>query len=477
MRTSLCCLLLLIVFSCSDNTPPEPYGAIPSQAQIDWQKMEYYMFVHFGPNTFTDKEWGDGKENPKIFNPTALDCKQWAATAKAAGIKAIIITAKHHDGFCLWPSKYSTHTVKESGWRDGKGDVLRELQEACREYGLKFGIYLSPWDRNHPSYGTPEYNQVFADMLTEVYTNYGGEEIFEQWFDGANGEGPNGKKQKYDWALFYNTVYKFNPHVVIFSDIGPGCRWMGNETGVAGETNWSTLNITGFGVGYDAPATEVLNTGNPDGEAWIPAETDVSIRPGWFYSPETDTKIKSVDELTSIYYTSIGRNSNLILNVPPNREGRISPADSIRLVEFRKAIDESFADNLAKDASIRASETRNNSSKFKAANLLNKNYDAYWAANDETTAAQIELEFSKQQTFNRLLLQEYIPLGQRVAEFSVEYWNESTGSWTLLTQATTIGYKRILRFPSVTSAKIRINTKKSLACPILNNIEVYKVPE
>ncbi|KAA6310075.1 hypothetical protein EZS27_038558, partial [termite gut metagenome] len=173
LRTSLCCLLLLIVFSCSDNTPPEPYGAIPSQVQIDWQKMEYYMFVHFGPNTFTDKEWGDGKENPEIFNPTALDCKQWAATAKAAGMKAIIITAKHHDGFCLWPSKYSTHTVKESGWRDGKGDVLRELQEACREYGLKFGIYLSPWDRNHPSYGTPEYNQVFADMLTEVYTNYG----------------------------------------------------------------------------------------------------------------------------------------------------------------------------------------------------------------------------------------------------------------------------------------------------------------
>ncbi|KAA6322639.1 hypothetical protein EZS27_027839, partial [termite gut metagenome] len=224
-------------------------------------------------------------------------------------------------------------------------------------------------------------------------------------------------------------------------------------------------------------SAKVLNTGNPDGEVWLPAETDVSIRPGWFYSPETDTKIKSVDKLTDIYYTSIGRNSNLILNVPPNREGRISPADSIRLIEFRKAIDESFADNLAKEASIRASETRNNSSMFKATNLLNKNYDAYWATNDETTAARIELEFPKQQTFNRLLLQEYIPLGQRVAEFSVEYWNESAGNWTLLTQATTIGYKRILRFSSVTSTKIRINIEQSLACPVLNNIEVYKVPE
>jgi len=432
------------------------------------------MFVHFGPNTFTDVEWGDGKEDPRVFNPTDLDCRQWAATAKAAGMKGIIITAKHHDGFCLWPSKYSTHTVRESPWKDGKGDVLKELSEACKEYGLKFGVYLSPWDQNHPDYGTPAYNQTFANTLNEVLSSYG--EVFEQWFDGANGEGHNGKKQGYDWNLFHETVYKNQPDAIIFSDIGPGCRWMGNEQGVAGETNWSTLNIEGYSPGRESPPVEVLNTGVQDGEAWVPAETDVSIRPGWFYSPSTDEKVKSLEKLMDIYHTSVGRNSNLLLNVPPDRRGRIHPMDSIRLIEFRAVLDQSFKTNLAQGI-ITASSVRGNSDTYGASNLLDGNYDSYWTTDDEISTASLELELSDYQLFNRIVLQEYIPLGQRIALFNIEYWNDETNTWNILTKATTIGYKRILSFPSVSTKKIKVNISKSLACPILNNIEIYNAPD
>ncbi|MCD7977705.1 MAG: alpha-L-fucosidase [Tannerellaceae bacterium] len=456
-------------------TPPEPYGAIPSAYQMEWQKMEYYMFAHFGPNTFTNVEWGNGEEDPKVFNPTNLDCRQWAATAKAAGMKGIIITAKHHDGFCLWPSEYSTHTVRESLWKDGKGDLLKELSEACKEYGLQFGVYLSPWDQNHPAYGTPEYNQVFANTLDEVLSGYG--HIFEQWFDGANGEGHDGKKQVYDWDLFHETVYRNQPHAIIFSDVGPGCRWMGNEQGIAGATNWSTLNITGFEPGLGAPPTDTLNQGNRGGEAWVPAETDVSIRPGWFYSPDTDDKVKTVEQLVELFYTSIGRNSNLLLNVPPNREGRIHPVDSTRLMEFKQVIEESFAENLMKGATIQASAVRGNGSRYEPANLLDGVYDSYWATNDGELTAWLEIALEQQKTFNRLLLQEYIPLGQRVAGVTVDYWNDSLNDWAFLTEATTIGYKRILRFPTVTTQKIRIHITESLACPVLNNLELYKAPE
>lgn len=459
--------------SCSSPKPPLPYGAIPSQKQIDWQKMEYYMFIHFGPNTFTDVEWGNGKEDPKVFNPSDLNCRQWAATAKAAGMKGIILTVKHHDGFCLWPSKYSNYTVRESLWKDGKGDVLKELSEACKEYGLKLGVYLSPWDRNHPDYGTPEYNQVFANTLAEIHDNYG--DIFEQWFDGANGdESHGGKKQMYDWPLFYKTVYDRHPNAMIFSDIGPDCRWMGNERGIAGETNWSKLNIEGFGPGIDAPPSDTLNMGNVEGLNWIPAEVDVSIRPGWFYSPSTDDKVKSVEQLMDIYYTSVGRNANLLLNVPADRSGKIHPNDSIRLMEFRRALDNEFVTNLAKEAKIKASESRNG---FGASNLLDDDYNTYWATNDDVTSASLEIDLKNIEVFNRIVLQEYIPLGQRVAEFDVEYWNSEKNEWQPLVSATTIGYKRILRFPTISSSKVRINIRKSLACPVLNNVEIYKSPE
>lgn len=473
-KLSLTFFLFLFLYQTanSQNQPLKAYGAIPTQDQVDWQQMEYYMFTHFGPNTFTDVEWGNGKEDPKVFNPTNVDCRQWAATAKAAGMKGIIITAKHHDGFCLWPSKYSTHTVRESLWKDGKGDLLKELSEACREYGLKFGVYLSPWDQNHPAYGTPEYNQVFANTLNEVLSGYG--EVFEQWFDGANGEGKDGKKQVYDWNLFHNTVYRNQPQAVIFSDVGPGCRWMGNEQGVAGKTNWSTLNIKGYEPGRGAPSVDILNTGVQGGEAWVPAETDVSIRPGWFYSPSTDDKVKSVDKLMDIYYTSVGRNSNLLLNVPPDRTGRIHANDSIRLMEFRKAREESFGKDLIEGAEIKASNVRDNAVQYSAANLLDDNYNTYWATDDSELNPSIEIDLKQVKTFNRLALQEYIPLGQRVASFSVKYWDN--GVWKDLTDATTIGYKRILRFPEISTQKLKISFT-ALACPLISKVSLYNAPE
>jgi alpha-L-fucosidase len=469
------------LFSTAQNNPVKPYGVLPTKYQVDWQKMEYYMFIHFGPNTFTNVEWGNGKEDPKVFNPTDVDCRQWAATAKAAGMKGIIITAKHHDGFCLWPSQYSTHTVRESPWKNGKGDILRELSDACREYGLKFGVYLSPWDQNHPDYGTPQYNQIFANTLNEVLSSYG--EVFEQWFDGANGEGHGGKKQVYDWNLFHETVYRNQPQSIIFSDVGPGCRWMGNERGVAGKTNWSALNIAGFAPGKDAPPSEILNTGNQGGEAWVPAETDVSIRPGWFYSPETDDKVKSVEKLMDIYYTSIGRNSNLLLNVPPDRRGRILAADSTRLMEFRRAREDSFGDDLTAGAKITASNTRGESDTsspvseiFPASYMLDDDYNSYWATDDEVLAPDIEIDFNQERTFNRLLLQEYIPLGQRIESFTVKFWDAKAKAWIDLAKETTIGYKRILRFPAISTRKLKIEFK-ALACPVISTVGIYNAPE
>lgn len=445
-----------------------PYGPLPTKAQLEWQDMENYMFIHFGPNTFTDKEWGEGTEDPKVFNPTQLDARQWARTAKAAGMTAIIMVAKHHDGFCLFPSKYSTHTVKESAWKDGKGDVLKEISEACKEYGLKFGVYLSPWDRNSPDYGTPYYNQAFANQLNEVYNNYG--PVFEQWFDGANGEGPNGKKQEYDWEFFNQTVKRSQPDAVVFSDIGPGCRWVGNEKGVAGTTNWSTLNTKGFEPGAKAPAPAVLNSGEENGAEWVPAEADVSIRSGWFYSPATDDSVKSVDKLMDIYYSTVGRNANLLLNVPPDRRGLIPAKDSIRLIEFRNRREQVFKKNLALGAKVTADGSR---SHLDPASLVDGNATTYWASVDGVLNPVITLKFKKAVEFNRLLLQEYIALGQRVKGFKVAVLDEK-GQYVEVAKETTIGHKRILLLPDTKTKEVRITITDAKACPVLSEIQLYR---
>ena len=460
---------VLLAGSCSVR-PPAPYGALPSDAQLKWQKMETNMFIHFGPNTFTSAEWGDGTESADVFAPSDLDCRQWAATAKAAGMKGIIITAKHHDGFCLWPNPVSGHTVAQSSWRDGKGDVLKELSEACREYGLEFGVYVSPWDRNDPHYGTDEYNDVFRRTLEDVLGRYG--EVFEQWFDGACGEGPNGKVQVYDWNLFNNTVYKMQPDAVIFSDIGPGCRWVGNEYGSAGSTCWGTINVSWLSPGGNIDRG-ILNSGEMNGEKWVPAETDVSIRPGWFWRESENSRLKSLGNLMKIYYESVGRNSLLLLNVPPDTRGHIYEADSLRLMAFRAALDYVLSVNYAEGAMISASDVRGDSEMFSPANLLDEDYDSYWAVDDGIMTPYVTLEFDSPRTFNRVMLQEYIPLGQRVYSFTVEAMSED-GQWTEIARETTIGYKRIVLVPQTTAVALRVNITGSLACPVLNRLDLYQ---
>jgi len=458
--------------------PPKPFGPVPTAAQVAWQRMEMNMFCHFGPNTFTGLEWGEGTEAEDIFNPTALDCNQWVSVAKNAGFQGIILTAKHHDGFCLWPNPVSTHTVRESAWRDGKGDVLKELSEACKKGGVKFGIYISPWDRNAPTYGTPEYNKVFLKTLQSAHKHYG--PIFEQWFDGANGEGPNGKRQVYDWKKFNGQTKKLQPNAVIFSDVGPGCRWVGNEEGTCGRTCWSRLDVEGREPGKNAPSQDTLNAGNYNGACWIPAETDVSIRPGWFWRDSEHPK--SVQELLKIYYNSVGRNSLLLLNVPPDNRGLIPAEDSLRLVEFREALDSIFANDLAKKAHIDASNYRKVVKKTNVFecqnelpswfNLSNDSYDDYWATDDTVTTAWVVFKFNVPQTFNRVLLQEYIPLGQRVEKFHIEIEDEN-GNWRTIAEETTIGYKRIVLTETVTTKKVRIVIDQSRASIVLNRFGLF----
>lgn len=464
---------LLIVASalvaCARVAAPEPYGAIPSPQQVEWQKMEMNMFAHFGPNTFTGMEWGLGTEAEDIFNPTDLDCGQWASIAKAAGFKGIIITGKHHDGFCLWPNPVSTHTVARSPWKNGKGDVLKELSDACAAEGLKFGVYISPWDRNDPHYGTPEYNDVYVETLKSVHDGTYGE-IFEQWFDGANGEGPNGKKQVYDWPRFHETVLSLQPKAIMFSDVGPGCRWVGNESGVAGRTNWSSLNTKGFTPGAGSPPTDTLNQGNVHGDTWHPAETDVSIRPGWFWRESENSKVKSLEKLLSIYYTSVGRNSLLLLNVPPDNRGRIHPADSARLIEFKAALDEIFSENQALGAKVTASNVRGRA--FKPSNILDGNHDTYWATEDGVNEAYVTFDLKGVKTFNRVMVQEYIPLGQRVSSFTIEAEGVD-GVWEEIARETTIGYKRIVPTEKITASKVRVNITGSYAPPVINGFGLY----
>ena len=457
----------LLSGSCGPGAP-EPFGALPAPAQVAWQQMETNMFIHFGPNTFSGKEWGDGMETEDLFNPTDMDCRQWVATAKAAGMKGIIITAKHHDGFCLWPNPVSNHTVAQSSWRNGQGDVLKDLSEACREYGLKFGVYISPWDRNDPHYGTPEYNDVFVETLESALGSYG--EVFEQWFDGANGEGPNGKKQEYDWPRFKSTVFRMHPDVIIFGAGGPGCRWVGNEQGEAGRTSWSTVNPDYYIPGASIPR-DTMVIGTPGGARWMPAEADVSIRPGWFWKESENSRVKSLQHLLKIYYETVGRNALLLLNVPPDQRGHIHEIDSARLREFRGALDAIFAEDRL--AGSKATADRVRGKRFAATNLLNDDYDAYWAAPDGCLSASVTVTFPEARTFNRVMLQEYIPLGQRVAGFDIEV-QEENGEWRTVAQETTIGYKRLVLIPTVTATALRVNITRSYACPVLNRVAAYQ---
>lgn len=472
MKLSVFILLFSFLFSACEQkqvNPPASIGAAPSARQLAWHQLEYYAFVHFNMNTFTNEEWGHGTEKPDNFNPTNLDCEQWARVCKQAGMKGIILTVKHHDGFCLFPSKYTEHSVKNSKWKEGKGDVVRELSDACKKHGLKLGVYLSPWDRNHPTYGTPEYNEVFKNTLKEVLTNYG--DIFEVWFDGANGEGPNGKKQEYDWKEFVDVVRTHQPNACIFSDGGPDVRWVGNEKGYANPTNWGTLNGDKVYPGY--PNYKELTSGHEDGTHWIPAECDVSIRPGWYYHKEQDSLVKTLPQLTEIYFNSVGRNGNLLLNLPVDRRGIVHENDSAALMNLRKYLDESFATNLAKGKKVSVDTYRGNSDSFSGSNITDGNQETYWATDDGVLKGSFEIDLGAEQPINTVVLQEYIALGQRIKSFSIEVWKDN--QWKTVAQETTIGNKRIVKFESVTTSKIRLHVLESKACPTISNVEVYQV--
>jgi len=474
-------LLLFFVVSltgCSKVTSPEPFGPVPSERQLFWHEMEYYMFVHFTVNTFTDKEWGYGDEKESVFNPTALDCRQWAKVAKDAGMKGIIITAKHHDGFCLWPSQYTEHSVKNSVWKDGKGDVLRELRTACDEYGLKMGVYLSPWDRNSAVYGTAEYLVYYRNQLNELLTNYG--DIFEVWFDGANGgDGYYGgarekrkidNKTYYDWANTHSIVRKLQPSAVMFSDAGPDIRWVGNESGMGSLTNWCLLKKDEMYPGGDF--AKILGEGHEDGNYWVPAEVDVSIRKGWFYHQTQDSLVRSPENLLELYYQSVGRNSNLLLNIPPDRRGLLHENDVKSLLALNELLKKEFDNNIASGKKASAKPVRGKG--YEASNVTDGNPETYWSTRDDQSSGEVIIDLGNETEVNRIILQEYIKLGQRVQEFNVSAF--SSGEWKTLIDGTTIGYKVIRKFPVVSASKVKITISKSKACPVIANIELYRAP-
>lgn len=458
--------------------PPAPVGPVPTANQLAWQQMETNAFVHFTINTFTDREWGKGDESEKLFNPVGTNAMQWARVLKETGFKQMILTCKHHDGFCLWPTKYTEHSIKNSPYKNGKGDIVKEASDACKKYGLKFGVYMSPWDRNRADYGTPEYVTYYRNQLKELFTNYG--PVTEMWFDGANGgEGYYGganEKRKidgrtyYDWPTTLAMVRQIQPNVIFFSDAGPGARWVGNERGEAGETNWNTITPDTLYAGK-AGVEKLLNEGSEDGTAWIPAEVDVSIRPGWFYHKKEDSLVKTPEQLFNIYLTSVGRGSVLLLNVPPDQRGIFNERDVKALYGFRNLLNRELGKSKALGATATATNYRGKEGAYAPSNAIDNNPDTYWATDDAVTTASLEINTGKLQTIKYVMLQEYIKLGQRVKSFTVEV--EDSGGWQQVAAGTTIGYKRILKLTPVKAGKVRINITASKACPVISNVAIY----
>jgi alpha-L-fucosidase len=430
--------------ACAPRFPLEqgPRRPMPSRSQLWWQRAELGLFTHFGMNTFTDREWGDGREDPRLFDPARFDARQWARAAKAGGFRYVILTAKHHDGYCLWPSRYTEHSVKSSPWRGGRGDVVREFVDAMRAEGLRPGLYLSPWDRHEPSYGSgARYNEYYIAQLTELLTQYG--QIVELFFDGANGEGPNGKKQVYDWDLVHRTVRRLQPNALMFSDAGPDIRWIGNERGTAGDPNWCTVDpaLVPY-AGYDAPQVgEWLRHGTADGTVWRPGEADVSIRPGWFHHEAENAKVRSTENLLELYFASAGRNANLLLNVPPTRDGLFHEEDARRLGEFGTRIRELFADDHAARARVRR------------------------------TNSGIELDLRHPAPIGMVVLRERIEGGQSVSRYRVEAL--LNGAWSIVSRGATIGHKKIDRFAPVTSDRWRVVAEESDGHPLLGDVGLF----
>ena len=465
--------MFLICMSCRQANPPRPLSVIPEKKQIEWQQMEYYAFIHFGPNTFTGVEWGDGEENPDVFRPTGIDCAQWVKVCKDAGMKGLVLTVKHHDGFCLWPSEQSTHTVKESSWMNGKGDVVKLVADECKRQGLKFGVYLSPWDMNHPSFTTNEYNAVYVETIKELLTSYG--EIFEFWYDGGD-IGKNGKRQVYDWDRFDSTILSLQPNIVI-----NGCRhlrWVGNEEGYAPETCWSTISrdsVSAADRRADGSVLSLYGTGLENGDRWAPAECDVSIRPGWFFHEKDDNMVKTLPHIVDIYMNSVGRNATLILNLPPNKQGLIPSTEVERLMALRKYLDQCFANNLLQSSTSKVTSFRGNLKEFSIKNTTDQDFDTYWATDDHISAATATFSWKSPQAINAVMLGEYIALGQRVKSFNIEILENDI--WKKVSSGTTVGYKKIVRFDKVSTTSLRINIAHNREAITISSLGAYFFPD
>lgn len=471
-------IILLLIVPAFETPAPAPYGPVPSPRQLLWHEMELYAFVHFSPNTFTDREWGYGDEDPGLFNPTDFDPDQIMTALKSAGMKGVILTAKHHDGYCMWPTLTTDHNISRSRWRDGRGDVVREFADASRRHGLKFGVYLSPWDRNNSQYGKPEYVDLYREQLRELLTWYG--PLFEVWHDGANGgDGYYGgaretrridKTKYYDWPNTWELVRRWQPNAVIFSDAGPDIRWVGNEKGIAGDPAWATVKSEGVYPGREG-IEKLLNSGERDGETWRPAECDVSIRPGWFWHENQNDKVKTPRQLLDLYFLSVGRGGSFLLNVPPDRRGRIHENDVRSLAGFGELLRKTFAVNLAAGAGLKASNVRGSDSRFDPANLLDADRYSYWATDDGVTTAELEIDLRGEKRFNIVRLRENIKLGQRIDRFSIEYWKD--GGWAEFGAGTSIGAQRLVRAQPVTTNKLRLRILQSAAAPCLSDFGLF----
>lgn len=489
MRKILLSLFLAVqILSSWAQTAPAPYGPLPSAGQLNWHEMEMYCIIHFGVDTYTDKEWGFGDEDPAIVNPTRFDAAQIVGAAKAGGFKGVVVVAKHHDGLCIWPTKTTEHNISKTPWRNGKGDMLKEYQEACARLGMQLGLYCSPWDRNSAFYGTQEYVNIYREQLKELYTNYG--KLFISWHDGANGgDGYYGGKREvrkidrttyYGWPTTWAITRKLQPEATIFGDIGPDVRWVGNEEGHAGETSWATYTPEAPDSGQ-TPANGYVKSwlgveGTRNGKYWMPAECDVSLRPGWFYHASQNADVKSPYTLMDLYYKSVGRGANLDLGLSPNRDGLLDSEDVSALKGFGDLLKKTFAVNLAQGASFQASNIRGgNAGKFGPAFLIDSDRYSYWSTDDGVTTPTLTINLKGSRRFNVIRLRENIKLGQRIEAFEVEAFRNN--KWEKIAAATSIGPNRLIRLPqTIAASRLRLKITKSPVCIALSDFGLYIEP-
>jgi alpha-L-fucosidase len=485
-RSFLAALPVSAAFAAAEVEPPAPFGAAPSQRQLRWHELETTAFLHFGVNTFTGRELGNGDEDPNLFNPTAFDANAIVGPLADAGMRGVILTCKHHDGFCLWPTATTDHSIRKSSWRSGQGDVVREISKAADHYGVGFGVYLSPWDRNNAQYGKPGYIVIYRQQLTELLTNYG--PIFEVWHDGANGGGGyyGGANEKrtidkrtyYDWPTTWDLVRRLQPGAVIFSDVGPDVRWVGNERGIAGDPCWATYDPVGADGGPASPGDvreRESPTGTREGTKWLPAECDVSIRPGWFWRDSDNARVKTPKQLIDLYYQSVGRGANFLLNVPPTRAGLLGEPDIASLKAFGEYRRATFDKDLAARAKVTASNTRGNRRMYGPLNLVDGKSDTVWATDDGVKTPQAEIDLAHRATFNVIRIREAVQYGQRIDSIAVDSWENG---WQPVASATSIGAHRLIRLAEpVTASRLRFRVTKAEASPVISEFALFSEPK